>query len=229
MLISVGDKVLDGNNVEVVLTKEINRGGFGTVYQGQRVDNDEIVAVKILPNAISDPNDRLSLVKELQQSQIITHDNVIKYYFINDGDTLPNYPPYIIMEYADQGTLADLLEEHKRENKLFSQEQIRDMLLQLSNGMKAINSKLIHRDIKPLNILLKDNLLKITDFGLSKILSDTTHTNTFKGGGTYMYMAPEAWNNSKNTIQMDMYSMGIVFYEIATLKYPYKLDGQETY
>lgn len=62
---------------------------------------------------------------------------------------------------------------------------------------------------------------KITDFGLAKIANGTTRTKTFKGWGSRLYMAPEAFSYTENTIQMDIYSMGIVFYQLATLKYPY--------
>ncbi|GAG67389.1 unnamed protein product, partial [marine sediment metagenome] len=99
------------------------------------------------------------------------------------------------------------------------------MFRQLINGMKAINNYLVHRDIKPLNILFNDNVLKITDFGLSKIANQSTRSSTFKGSGTYAYMAPEAWENKNNTIQMDIYSMGIVFYQLITFNYPYKIDN----
>ena len=92
--------------------------------------------------------------------------------------------------------------------------------------MKDINSKVIHRDIKLKNILLKDGIIKIGDFGISKSVSETTRTMTFKGYGTKEYISPEGWKFEKNTIKMDIYSMGIVFYQIATLlNYPYKIQN----
>lgn len=98
--------------------------------------------------------------------------------------------------------------------------------MQLAHGMKCISEELVHRDIKPENILNFNGVLKITDFGLSKISGESTKTMTFKNGGTPLYIAPEAWNNDRNTVQMDIYSMGIVFYELATLSYPYDLPAQ---
>ena len=125
------------------------------------------------------------------------------------------------MEYADNGTLRDILNQRKRTNSFYSTEELFGIFRQLANGMSDINSLLVHRDIKPENILLCGSVLKITDFGLSKVAVEKTRTITFKGGGTPLYMSPEAWDYSKNTIQMDIYSMGIIFYELAALEYPY--------
>jgi len=100
------------------------------------------------------------------------------------------------------------------------------MFTQLINGMKAINNYLVHRDIKPSNILFHNDVLKITDFGLSKIVNQSTRSSTFKGFGTCAYIAPEAWEFKDNTIQMDIYSMGIVFYQLATYRYPYEIDNR---
>lgn len=99
------------------------------------------------------------------------------------------------------------------------------MFLQLSKGMECINAVLVHRDIKPDNILINNDVLKITDFGLAKYVEATTRNVTFKGFGTLQYCAPEVWKNEKNTLQMDIYSMGIVFYELATLQYPYMVQA----
>lgn len=93
--------------------------------------------------------------------------------------------------------------------------------------MKSINEKLVHRDIKPENILICNGIYKITDFGLAKVASESTRTMSFKGYGTLQYIAPEAWKSEKNTIQMDIYSMGIVFYELALLDYPYDIASND--
>ncbi len=110
------------------------------------------------------------------------------------------------------------MRKRKKSESFFSDREIIAMYKQLICGMKAINENLVHRDIKPDNILIKDSMLKVSDFGLSKVVADKTRTGTFKGFGHLLYMAPEGWTMEKNTIQMDIYSMGLVFYEIATFK-----------
>lgn len=127
------------------------------------------------------------------------------------------------MEYANKGTLKEYIKSQKLENKFLDEGKLKNLFLQLAKGMKAVNSVLVHRDIKPDNILIKDDVIKISDFGLSKISTDRTRTITFKGFGHLMYTAPEGWKNDKNTIQMDIYSMGLVFYELATLQFPYNV------
>ena len=117
------------------------------------------------------------------------------------------------------GSLATLIKNAKEK---IAESELLYMYSSLISGMKAINEKIIHRDIKPENILFKDGVLKIADFGLSKIIDEKTRTSSFKGWGTPKYIAPEAWVGKKNTIQMDIYSMGIMFYELLTLSYPFE-------
>ena len=95
----------------------------------------------------------------------------------------------------------------------------------LIDGMEAVNAKMLHRDLKPDNILMDGDIPKIADFGLSKLVGAATRSMTFKGGQHMLYMAPEGWKLDKNEIQIDMYALGIVLYEIAALKFPYKVPA----
>lgn len=226
MLISEGSIIKDNENNSYVLGEGIGGGGFGVVYIAHREKDNEIFAVKTLLSSYNKKEDLLSFQKELQQALTIESPNIIKYHYIHDGTVFKEYPPYIIMEYAESGTLAELIEKLRANSQMLDSAFLKQAFLELASGMEAISQVLVHRDIKPENILISNNTLKISDFGLSKISSEKTKTLTMKGYGTAPYIAPEAWNNDKNTIQMDIYSMGIVFYELATLQYPYDIGDK---
>lgn len=224
MVITIGSIIKDDNGSEYVIDELLGSGGFGDVFKAHNQSDDSKVAVKLFKSSFDSNDAFLSFQKETNQSKLIVSENVIKYLFVHDGTLFPEYPPYIIMEYTDGGTLRQFIDEQN--GKLIDIETLNEIFFQLANGMKAISEHLVHRDIKPENILNFNGVFKITDFGLSKNTGDSTKTLTFKNYGTSLYVAPEAWNNDKNTIQMDIYSMGIVFYELATLSYPYSLPAR---
>lgn len=223
MIITIGSTLKDDKGNTYILDDVLGSGGFGNVYKAHCESDGTEVAVKLLQNTFDSDDAYLSFQKETNQSKLIDSENVIKYLFIHDGKLFPEYPPYIIMEYTDSGTLRQFIKDQC--GKQIDIETLKGIFFQLANGMKAISEHLVHRDIKPDNILNFSGIFKITDFGLSKISGDSTKTLSFKNAGTPYYIAPEAWNNDKNTIQMDIYSMGIVFYELATLSYPYNLPA----
>lgn len=226
MIITNGT-IIYGNNKEEFLVEDlINSGGFGIVYRAKRLLDNSIWAVKTIQSGFGTEEEYNAFINEINTATKISCDNVIRYEFTHDGKLYSELPPYIIMEYADQGDLRNVINDQASKKEFLSNETLFSFYKELINGMKAVNSVLVHRDIKPENILLSKYHLKISDFGLSKFASAKTRTITFKGYGTYMYTAPEAWNNDKNTIQLDIYSMGIVFYELATLQYPYNVSNK---
>lgn len=221
MILTVGLSVKDDKDNLYILDELIGQGGFGYVFRAHRKKDESVWAVKTTLPSFDDSSSVLSFKNEIRLAANVTGKNVIRYEYVHDGDAFPELPPYIIMEYADGGTLGSLLKNRQQNCKTYTNDELINVFKQLAEGMLQINSSLVHRDIKPENILLCGNTLKISDFGLSKVAAESTRTMSFKGGGTPLYMAPEAWDLSKNTIQMDIYSMGIVFYELAALQYPY--------
>ncbi len=224
MIITIGSEVKDNKGNHYVLDEVIGSGGFGIVYKAHCKEDGSVVAIKMLQNSFSSQDAFLTFQKEANQASLFESENVIRYLYIHDGTQFPDFPPYIIMEYTADGTLRDVMEQ--RHGKQFDIKALISIYLQLAYGMKCVSARLVHRDIKPENILNFGGVFKITDFGLSKISGESTKTLTFKNGGTSLYIAPEAWSNDRNTIQMDIYSMGIVFYELATLSYPYQIPMQ---
>src|SRR5947208_3594061 len=225
MLITIGTTVYDGSKNEYEVVEPIGQGSFGYVFKIKHKKDGTFYALKTLPALFSDQNTLNAFRHEGQSAVEIDHPNVIRYYFFHTGAEYSDLPPYIIMEYAGEGTLESFLAANRLSHKFFDHDTIIRIFEQLIDGMEAINATLIHRDIKPDNIVLSDGNLKITDFGLSKLVQEATRTSTFKGFGCLRSLAPEGWKSEKNTIQMDIYSMGLVFYEVATLQYPYTVAG----
>lgn len=225
MIIIPGTFVFDGNKNEYIVEEFIGNGAFGNVYKIKRISDDTIFALKTIASNFPDESSLFSFRNEIEMATKIKNPYVIEYIYAHDGIAYPELPPYIIMEYANQGTLKNLIDNLIKKNEFLSNEKLKRLYSQLIIGMKAVNSVLVHRDIKPDNILFSNSNIKISDFGLSKVSSDKTRNQTFKGFGHLRYTAPEGWKDEKNTIQMDIYSMGLVFYELATLKYPYDVQN----
>lgn len=216
--------VFDQDAKEFSVSEFLGRGSFGDVYSIKENTTQKLFALKTLSTPFVDDTILKSFFNEGKLAQEIVHPNVIKYYYFHDGLQYKDLPMYIIMEYADGGTLENQIKERTKKSDYYANDELKYLFEQLINGMEAINSKLIHRDIKPDNILIQNNIIKISDFGLSKYVTQATRTSTFKGIGCLPFLAPEGWKLENNTIQMDIYSMGIVFYELASLSFPYKVD-----
>lgn len=227
MIITTNMVVYDKDRNSYKVLEEIGSGSFGCVYSIEKKSDKSKWALKTFLSEF--PNEMTSQMfkNEGNQAMKVSHKNVIKYTFFHDGSQFEDLPPYIIMEYANQGTLKDLIDKQKSADGFLSSKKLKDIFSQLIDGMEAINSLLVHRDIKPDNILIHDGIMKISDFGLSKVVAESTRSGTFKGFGHLKFMSPEGWKDEKNTKQMDIYSMGIIFYELATLCYPYEVKNPD--
>lgn len=181
-----GRFVKDNENNEYLIEKFIGNGAFGNVFRIKRISDDTEWALKTIAQSFTDEQSLIAFKNEINLATKINDNNVIKYLFANDGDIISDLPPYVIMEYANKGTLKEYINSQKLENKFLDEGKLKNLFIQLARGMKAVNSVLVHRDIKPDNILIKDDVIKISDFGLSKISTDRTRTVTFKGFGHLM-------------------------------------------
>ncbi len=227
MVIVPGITVFGPEEAEYEVLEYINSGSFGAVYKVKQRQGGQVLAMKTIPTSFADETALKTFVNEGNLAVGIRHPNVIDYIFFHDGSKHTGLPPYILMEYADGGTLENQIVKAASDNKPFSGSDLLAMFRQLVAGMKAINEKLVHRDIKPDNILISKNTLKISDFGLSKVVTEATRKSSFKGFGCIQYMAPEAWRFEKNTVQLDIYAMGMVFYQLATLRHPFDIPNAD--
>jgi len=205
----------------------LGEGAFGFVLSATDLTTGERVAVKfpkVFDLSSLDPEEMQAFRNDVMAASAVEHPNVVRVLHVQAE---PNAGlPYLAMEYVDGGTLEELLDGLRADGRELSLSELQQFMLQLINGIEAVNQAVLHRDLHPGNILVSGDGLKITDFGLAKLVGAATRTRTFKGRQHMLYMAPEGWKLEGNAIQIDMYSMGIVFFEMAALKYPYDLPAE---
>lgn len=201
------------------LFDKIAEGGMGTVYKARDPSTGETVAVKIVPPQVAK---NAVLMKRFEQEYIIAkaldHPNIVRAVDFNyDGAS-----PYLVMEYVDGESLGQRIE---RDGKIAEAEAIR-IVAQVAQALhKAHKQGVIHRDVKPDNILLTaDGTAKLTDLGLVKeVETDLNLTRTGRGLGTPSFMAPEQFRNAKNAdARCDIYSLGATLYNMLTGQLPFK-------
>ena len=215
-MIEKGQKIND--RYEVI--KSIGEGGMANVYLAYDTILDRRVAVKVLRGDLS--NDE-KFVRRFQREALsassLSHPNIVEMYDVGEDNGIY----YIVMEYIEGVTLKQLI---KKRGALTLSEAI-DIMLQITDGIsQAHDSYIIHRDLKPQNIMIKeDGTIKITDFGIAMALNSTQLTQTNSVMGSVHYLPPEQASGKGSTIRSDIYSMGILFYEILTGSLPFKGDN----
>ena len=175
---------------------------------------------------ISDTNDEsikriendLEMLKELNHPNIIL---LIDSYFSDDNKVLN-----IITEYADSGDLQKQLDEHKNKKEYFDEGTLLDWLMQVCLALKYIHEKdIIHRDIKPSNIFLMKDIVKLGDFGVAKTLNpNLKYAKTMVAAP--QYLAPEIINKEKYSFKADIWSLGVIFFQLIYLEYPFKGNNE---
>ena len=193
---------------------------MANVYLGYDTILDRNVAIKILRGDLSsDEKFVRRFQREALSASSLAHPNIVEMYDVGEDDGIY----YIVMEYVEGKTLKQLL---KKRGSLTLSEAI-DIMLQLTDGMAhAHDSYIIHRDLKPQNIMIKDDgQIKITDFGIAMALNATQLTQTNSVMGSVHYLPPEQASGKGSTIKSDIYSMGIIFYELLTGSLPFKGDN----
>jgi eukaryotic-like serine/threonine-protein kinase len=220
--LSIGQKVFGPTKQHSYrIVGDLGEGGFGRVFEVQDTQGNRY-ALKTVRGSL-DSEEIKALLNEGQFAVQIDHPNVIRTIFFHNGKLYPNLPPYLIIEFADGGTLEAIIEVRRKTQNYFSNDELRTIFLKLAKGMQAIHEKLLHRDIKPNNILSVGGQWKIADFGLSKIVDAVTRSPsvTLKRFKYLKCTAPEVWDTGKHSTKSDMYAMGLTFFEIATLESAY--------
>ena len=215
-MIMKGQKINDRYQI----IKTIGEGGMANVYLAYDTILDRNVAVKVLRGDLAtDEKFVRRFQREALSASSLSHPNIVEVYDVGED----NGSYYIVMEYIEGKHLKQLLK--KRGNLTLT--EVVDIMLQVTDGMSAAHdSYIIHRDIKPQNIMILENgLIKITDFGIAMALNSTQLTQTNSVMGSVHYLPPEQASGKGATIQSDVYSMGILMYELLTGVLPYRGDN----
>ncbi|WP_296241271.1 Stk1 family PASTA domain-containing Ser/Thr kinase [uncultured Faecalicoccus sp.] len=195
----------------------IGQGGMADVYRAKDKILDRVVAIKVLRSKLSeDPMVLVRFQREASAASRLSHPNVVDIYDVGEYEGMH----YIVMEYVRGRTLKQLIMQRGALN--FT--EALDIMKQLVGAVIAAHQKnIIHRDIKPQNVLIKDDgTIKITDFGIAVASDSVQLTLNNAVMGSAHYLAPETAQGKEPTEQVDIYSLGIVFYELLTGTVPFK-------
>jgi serine/threonine-protein kinase len=198
------------------ILEKLGEGGMGEVYLAQDTKLNRRVALKSLPTQLaSDEELRARFKREAQAAATLNHPNIITVYEVSEYENRP----FIAMEYVEGDSLKDLI--GKRD---LSINEVIDISLQISDGLAvAHQAGIIHRDIKPQNILMgRNGRVRICDFGLAKAKRDVTLTQAGSTLGTIAYMSPEQAQGKEMDHRSDIFSLGVVMYEMITGQLPFK-------
>jgi serine/threonine protein kinase/tetratricopeptide (TPR) repeat protein len=202
------------------IVQELGGGGMGQVYKARDNKLHRYVALKFLiPRLSGDKDAKLRFIQEAQAASGLDHQNICTIYEI---DETPDGQLYIAMAYYEGATLKKKIEQGPRN---FT--EALDTMIQISRGLsKAHGQGIVHRDIKPANVIeTGDHVMKILDFGLAKLVSEAGLTTTAAVIGTPAYMSPEQASGESTDQRTDLWSLGVVFYELLTCHLPFSGDS----
>ena len=206
----------------------IGQGGMGKVYLAQDEALERAVALKRIPREIIyDVDARDDLRLEANRLLDLAHDNIIRIHTYSDGPTWP----FFAMEFLEGPTLKHLLRQRKREGRTFDAEEVLVVARQVGEGLAHAHARnVVHRDLKPANLMLAkpvegelgpSDIIKITDFGISRVVADSTLRQTGKRSGTVPYMSPEQFRGEVSTPRSDIYSLACTLYELISGSPPF--------
>ena len=203
------------------ITEKLGEGGIRVVYRATDTKLDRPVAIKFLPSHLANlEENRKRFVQEAKATAALNHPNILAVYDIDKHDD--SY--FMVMEFVE----GEVLKSYLGSGQSLSFEKATDWILQAAKGLKAAHDKnIVHRDIKSENLMINNNgQVKIMDFGLAKLKSNTGITRTGTSLGTLSYMSPEQAQGISADHRSDIWSLGVVFYEMLTGELPFKSEHE---
>ncbi|HSH05676.1 MAG TPA: bifunctional serine/threonine-protein kinase/formylglycine-generating enzyme family protein [Anaerolineae bacterium] len=201
----------------------LGQGGMADVYLGYQAHLKRRVAVKVMDRRLAhDPVFRQRFGREAQAMAALTHPHIVQVHDFEARDDMH----YIVMQYLSGGTLRDRLAALQAKGQHYPLRKAIELVLAIGSALAyAHKRQMVHRDIKPSNILLNEEGEPIlTDFGIAKMLTGTTYTQTGDMVGTPAYMSPEQGAGQSGDERSDIYSLGVLFFYLVTGHQPYEAD-----
>ncbi len=206
------------------ILEKLGEGGMGVVFKAQDLKLDRVVAIKVLSPHLSDSDqNRARFNQEAKTAAALRHGNILGIYEIDEHDGRM----FLVTEFIDGKTLKDHLTQLNTGSGLGLSQAIA-WRLQLAEGLRAAHQEgIVHRDIKPQNIMVDRNgHLRIMDFGLAKLKGSAGMTKTGTSLGTLSYMSPEQVQGIPADHRSDIWSLGVVFFEMLTADLPFKAEHE---
>ena len=206
------------------IIEKLGEGGMGVVYKAQDLKLDRMVAIKFLPAHLSaSPDSKARFLQEAKATAALNHPNILNVYEVDDQED----GMFLVMEYLEGMTLKKYMTNLNSGTGVPVHQAI-EWASQIAEGLKAAHGKnIVHRDIKPENVMLtNDGKLKIMDFGIAKLKSSSGLTRTGTSLGTLSYMAPEQAQGEAADQRSDIWSLGVVLYELLTADLPFKSEHE---
>ncbi len=210
-------KKLDGR---YAIQEILGVGGMAIVYKAYDEIDDRVVAVKVLKDEyLSNDEFKRRFKNEFKAIAMLSHPNIIKVYDVSLADKLS----YIVMEYVDGITLKEYIDQQH----VLTWKEAVHFTVQILRALQHAHEKgIVHRDIKPQNIMmLEDGTIKVGDFGIARITSSETRTMTDRAMGSVHYISPEQASGDKTDEKSDIYSLGVMLYEMLTGELPFNSEN----
>ncbi|GIQ83556.1 hypothetical protein KIPB_004899 [Kipferlia bialata] len=202
------------------IKKFLGKGSYGSVFKASRSSDGQVYAIKEINVKYMKRKEREEALNEIRILASVFHPNIVGYY----ESFVENDKIYIVTEFASGGDLQNLIETRKMKRYPFSEDEIWPLFLQLCVGIRTLHKHhILHRDLKSANIFLSadKSMVKIGDLGVAKLLKQENSLAKTSIGTPY-YISPEIWKNSPYNNKSDMWSLGVLLYEMCTFRHPFE-------